>query len=182
MKALVILIATTACIYRRTPRPPVCPIAAAAKVVESDTSQARNLAGVFSLRLEASSFKVSRPAASAELALTVLDSAERTQARERRLGHLPRRAPRVGGEVRYMGSETAVPAEVDGVTLYLGCRDCLDASPLVLTIQAVSKDGFWGTWRDYQTGIGEVVDSLTGRPLADPAGRFCAQRAPTNPM
>jgi len=40
---------------------------------------------------------------------------------------------------------------VDDAVLYLGCRDCTDASPNVLEITRVSGAGSWGSWRNFQT-------------------------------
>jgi hypothetical protein len=70
----------------------------------------------------------------------------------------------------------AAEAQIDGSLLYLGCRDCMDASPMVLRIIEVDERGFFGSWRDYQTGIGRLFDERTGEPLPDPAGYFCAWR------
>jgi hypothetical protein len=66
-------------------------------------------------------------------------------------------------------------AEVDRSTLYIGCRDCTDSSPTHYRIRGVTPGGFWGTWADYQTGIGVLVDS-SGKRLPNPEGYYCARR------
>jgi hypothetical protein len=57
--------------------------------------------------------------------------------------------------------------------LYLGCRICLDASPLRFTIERIGPTGFWGRWEDPQTGIDRAYDTA-GRKLPNPAGVYCA--------
>ena len=64
---------------------------------------------------------------------------------------------------------------VDGHNFYLGCRVCLDASPVRFGIERVAATGFWGHWEDPQTGISRVYDTA-GRELPNPAGIYCAVR------
>jgi hypothetical protein len=59
--------------------------------------------------------------------------------------------------------------------LYVGCRRCMDASPLEYRIIAVTPREFWGYWQDPQTGISTAMDA-SGRRLPDPAGHYCARR------
>ncbi len=66
-------------------------------------------------------------------------------------------------------------AELEDGVLYLGFRHGNDADPQMYRITAVSSDGFWGTWTDPQTGIGQAVDSR-GHRLPNPQGPFCAVR------
>ena len=109
------------------------------------------------------------------LQLTVADSQQRVSARERRLGNRPRELQMVG---RWIWSTSAAPeqAEVSGNRLYLGCRDCLDASPDQLFVREWTERGFAGDWVNFQTGIGVAVDRR-GRPRPVPGGEFCAIRA-----
>jgi hypothetical protein len=114
-----------------------------------------------------------------DLTLALADSVTVADSRMRRLGHRPRADLRLTGSVRWPSIERPDTAEVDGLTLYLGCRDCLDASPDVLTITHVSPRGFWGRWENRQTGIGRAADARTGEWLPNPAGYFCAWRVTT---
>ncbi len=67
------------------------------------------------------------------------------------------------------------PVEVDAGRLYMGCRDCADASPDVGRITLVGPSGFQGVWGNAQTGIGRAIDDR-GRELPNPQGYFCAIR------
>ena len=110
------------------------------------------------------------------LTLNATDSARRVQATKRRIGLFPRKDLQLEGSATPgSGGVRSQPAEVDAGIIYLGCRDCNDASPAVLRVHAISDAGFWGTWRDYQTGIGYVVDRA-GKRAPDPSGYFCAIR------
>jgi hypothetical protein len=108
------------------------------------------------------------------LLLTAPDSAALSNAARRSLGHSPRRDLRLVGTWRSSDDRRADSAEWDAGTLYLGCRDCLDASPDQLRIEALSAGEFRGSWVNDQTGIGRRFDS-TGKALPDPAGYFCAE-------
>lgn len=110
-----------------------------------------------------------------ELELFAADSATRMQARERRIGHRPRRDLRLVGRDYWDPHRPAESAEWDDGILYLGCRDCIDGSPDKLTISAISENGFWGRWRNDQSGFAHVLDSH-GQLAPDPAGHFCARR------
>jgi hypothetical protein len=131
------------------------------------------LTGRFRLTLVTTSF--TSPRSSSELTLRTPDSVARAGATVRALGHQPRRDLRLVGEWHWSAKYPAERAEWDSGTLYLGCRDCLDASPDHLRIESIDPAGFAGTWADYQTGIAHVVDDK-GKPLPDPAGYFCAVR------
>jgi hypothetical protein len=79
------------------------------------------------------------------------------------------------GEWHWSAQYPAERAEWDAGTLYLGCRDCLDASPDHLRIESIVSTGFVGTWVNNQTGIARVVDDK-GKTLPNPAGYLCAVR------
>jgi hypothetical protein len=97
--------------------------------------------------------------------------------RIRGVGHYTRRDLRLVGTWLMKGwTRGADGAEVDGDTLYLGCRDCLDGSPDLLQVTGMTHDRIWGTWRDDQTGIARAMDPITKQPLAELAGPFCAIR------
>jgi hypothetical protein len=108
-----------------------------------------------------------------DLELARADSATVAAARGRMLGR-PRDLRLVGSE-RWSTTHPPQPAEVDAGTLYIGCRDCLDGSPNILSITAISAHGFWGTWTDYQGGLIHNV-GRNGQKLPRPAGYFCAMR------
>ena len=66
-------------------------------------------------------------------------------------------------------------AVVGGGVLFVGCRECMDASPTHYRIEAAGPAGFWGRWENYQTG-GIVAVDARGRRLSNPSGYFCALR------
>ena len=69
-------------------------------------------------------------------------------------------------------------AVLAGSHLRLGQAGSLNAYVDHLTITAVSRDGFWGWWKE-EPGLDVAVDRNTGRRLPDPAGFFCALRVRT---
>jgi len=112
-----------------------------------------------------------------ELTLALADSTRKAESRTRRLGYMRRADLQLVGQWDWSkGKHPPELAELDGRILFLGCRDCNDASPDVLRITSVSRRGFSGSWRNYQTGIGVAVDAKTKRTVPDPAGFFCAIR------
>jgi hypothetical protein len=70
-------------------------------------------------------------------------------------------------------SRDTVQAEND--RMYVGCRRCLDASPLEYRIIAITAHEFWGYWVDAQTGFDRAFDA-SGRRVPNPAGQYCARR------
>ena len=175
-----VLMLLTGCATGRASAPPVeidC-LPPPSALSASDSARLSVLAGTFRLTEVLTSFSAPSPGdavSHATITLALADSLRRAQSRVRRIGYAPRRDLRLIGRLRTSeGFEH--PAEVDGTVLYIGCRDCYDASPLVMRVTEVAESGFRGTWRDYQTGIGRAYDPTTGRPTPDPAGHFCAQR------
>jgi hypothetical protein len=83
---------------------------------------------------------------------------------------------RLVGQWNVKGWPRPEPAELEGETLLLGCRDCLDGSPTHLTIQGMSADRVWGRWQDYQTGNVIAVDPVSNVALRELSGPFCAAR------
>src|SRR5687767_5525067 len=155
-----------------------CPTVPAPSGTPFADSLAGELRGTFRLTMVTTTYPGTGPIIDSSLILTLgeVDSARRAQATERRMGFVPRKRLLLEGSVvSNSGDARAQPAEIDDGILYLGCRDCMDASPAVLQVQVISEAGFWGSWRDYQTGIGYVVDR-EGRRAPDPAGPFCAIR------
>jgi hypothetical protein len=66
-------------------------------------------------------------------------------------------------------------AEVEGDVLYLGCRNCADASPNELRLLAYSPGLIWGLWENRQSGDVRVARG-PGDWLPNPAGYFCLRR------
>lgn len=68
---------------------------------------------------------------------------------------------------------------VKGATLELGSCPlylaCFDYNTIYFGIERLSRAGAWGRWKDYQMGIGRLIDER-GRFLKDPAGYFCLLR------
>ncbi len=139
------------------------------------------LAGTFDLQLVwiSPGAETGRPQIErSRLTLTAVDSATRIAAMARTIGHERRADLRFVGERVRSDDSYRQTAEVDDGVPILGCRDCTDASPTVLEVVGVGPDGFLGLWRNYQTGIGRVMDR-SGKPAPDPAGYFCARRRST---
>ena len=162
---------------------PTCPAVLPVGAVPFDTARWSSLAGRFELETVVTSIP-RMPLARVTLELERADSASRFY-HGNRAGNSPR-GPR--GEILLMGRvrtgrDTALTldsmAEVERGTLYLGCRACTDASPRHYRVLGVTPDGFWGTWTDYQTGIGVLVDAH-GNRLPNPAGYYCARRLPAS--
>ena len=69
-------------------------------------------------------------------------------------------------------------AVLAGQHLRLGQGGYPDGTAHSLTITAVSPDGFWGWWKA-DRGMAVTTEPGTDRIVPDPAGYFCALRAPT---
>lgn len=108
------------------------------------------------------------------LRLRVADSAERANARAKRIGNWPRNVEMSGTRDAMMYGYVN-PVELDGTILFLGCRSCFDASSEGLALHSVSETGFKGRWLDPQSGNTRVVRS-DGSFGPDPEGHFCATR------
>ena len=137
------------------------------------------LAGEFRLIQVNDADSTMRPHAfQSRLILHIADSTERTRARARQLAFQSsdyqlagvRRSPTV-----VPSGFDEEPAELAEAILYLGCRNCNDASPDRLRIHQITASGFVGRWGNGQTGIARIVYS-NGKPAPDPSGYFCAKR------
>ena len=100
----------------------------------------------------------------------------RREGLRRQYGPLSVRPHRGVEQTRFRGEPWREPAEVEGTVLYTGAREGDDVSPSAYEILHISRAGFWGRWRNGQTGILRAVDRQTGLLLPDPAGYFCALR------
>ncbi len=186
--AAAITIALGACgarhVYKALPPDDCLPHArTAAAAISSD--RLSGLTGTFRLVLVLTSIPTDSTrlwARRSRLRLFRPDSAQGIAARQAALGHFPRTDLHLIGRNDDMRPDVPVEeAELDGDTLYLGCRDCLDASPERLMITDVGDTGFFGTWHNPQVGIGRAFDPKTMRWLPDPAGYFCAYREGASP-
>ena len=151
--------------------------------IEVDDAVAQQMVGSFELSLVVTSFSPEEGGVDddgvhvSRLDLRLPSEAEVDASTINEIGHGARRSLRLVGSWDWSnGRFPSETAELDADTLYLGCRDCLDGSPLHLAIADVSTAGFRGSWRDYQTGIGHVVGAQSGEFLPDPAGHYCAVR------
>ena len=179
--SLLALVTVAACAAAHTQVPALTPdcVSDTTRASQNRSIDPSQLAGTFRLAqiwTEAAAARRSDSVSYSTLQLAIVDSARRAGALVRSLGHQPRRDLQLIGTVRARVGHRAEPAEVDAGILYLGCRDCTDASPEVLVISVTTEEGFTGTWRDYQTGIGHLIDTRTGQLSADPGGYFCAWR------
>lgn len=139
----------------------------------SDVSEA--LVGRFHLISVRTSFETG-PGYPLELELRAATAEEKAEAKREGISYRPRGLTHVGQSASADYHKPFI-AEADGAIIYLGCRLCIDGSPTVLYVAGVTDYGFWGLYRNYQTGIGRVVDS-EGNWAPDPAGYFCAERIP----
>ncbi len=140
----------------------------------AEFQQIQSLVGDFTL-LQVTTSDGSGRVSRTRLTLAATDSASRLHAIERSIGHMPRRDLQLVGTWQWSSGRPPIRIEMDAGTLYLGCRDCTDASPDHLSVTTITPQGFSGTWIDFQTGLGYAVDD-EGRRLPDPAGYFCAVR------
>lgn len=180
----ILVFTTTSCAAstHQPQRPVECDPLAPGDALPLDRAQINDLAGSFRLVKVLTSHD-KYPEHSIRrggLSLQSPDSVQRAASRRRGLGYLQRANLQFVGEVVW-STEYRESVEIDDGILYVGCRGCDDGSPTHLTITAVSPRGFWGTWRNYQTGIAFIVDRETGERLPDPAGYFCAIRDVAEP-
>ena len=144
-----------------------------------DSTRWTQLEGLFEMVMVTTSYKDASAPHRYRLRLARTDSARRFYRRTGLRGpYGPVRDRPLMGQAEAQVSDSVqwrVSAEFEYGTLYIGCRECMDASPTHYRVSRVWPHGFAGTWRDYQTGIYRVVDS-SGKALPDPAGYFCAHR------
>jgi hypothetical protein len=151
-----------------------CAADTSAPVTALAPDQYAALAGRFRLIQVDNSDSLTRPyAASSQLTLQMADSAERARSRARRIPFRTSDRQLVGIR-RWTDPQPDDSAEVSEAALYLGCRECMDASPETLRIQRITTTGFSGTWAG-RSGIGIRV-TAQGRVLPDASGYFCAER------
>jgi hypothetical protein len=150
-----------------------CDATPPANVVPLTPDRLPLMVGSFRVTLVTTSYKAS-PMRS-EVELFAVDSTTRLRAGQPRVGRRPRADVRLIGVDYWNRQSPADAAEWDDGVLFLGCRDCFDASPHKLRVGAVTEDGFWGWWVNEQSGTVRVVDRH-GAPTPNPAGYFCARR------
>ena len=138
------------------------------------SSQLQSLVGEFTL-LQVTTSDHSNHVSRSRFTLEFPDSARRQRAMVRSIGRVTRTDLQLVGAWKWDPKAPREEVEMDAGTLYLGCRDCTDASPYHLWITKITPRSFSGTWMDYQTGIVYSVNQL-GERLPDPAGYFCAIR------
>lgn len=178
--AAAVAVLSAACVHGRgAAAPRDCPPTTDTSRVTLDTTTAATLAGRYQVvsvnTVRGYGGYVSRH----RLALAVPDPAHRVRARRPML----RRTPPPDTLLLAGRYEWEADGRVYGDTaevlprgmLVVGCVECLDASPTVHTIDALTADGFRGRWSNPQTGIGVIVDRR-GRRLPNPGGYYCARR------
>src|SRR5687768_2964384 len=147
--------------------PDECPRPVEGSAARLDRADLSALAGSFRLVMVTTSYSTdSRKwwVTRTGLALELADSTRKAESKARRIGYMRRADLQMVGHWDWAnGKHPREVAELDGRILFLGCRDCNDASPDILIITSVSRRGFSGFWRNYQTGIGVAVDAKTGR-------------------
>lgn len=170
---LMALLAGCRSVYRASS---VCaPVSQEPGVAHASEILASQLIGDFRLSSINTAGGTAQVLGSQRLHLVRPDSATIARSRVRGLGHYPRAALQLVGHASIKGFAQQDKAEFDAGILYIGCRDCMDASPTIHRILEVSAGGFRGTWQDNMTGIAVMVDQM-GRRLPNPQGYFCAER------
>jgi hypothetical protein len=157
---------------------PRCSAAAPAEAIPYDSTRWIELKGEFNLVDVLTSQGPKAEIARSRIRLDTVRLAERWYRNQGLRGPVgPERfRPVVGTSLSRTGGLTSSEeVEVEGTVLHVGCRRCSDASPTHYTIEAISPRGFWGHWRNYQSGI-VYVRGPNGERLPDPAGYFCAFR------
>jgi hypothetical protein len=152
-----------------------CTAPAGPPLASLDSASRSLLAGTFRLVQVGSPEGRKLPRISS-LQLHLADSSERANAGAKRLGNRSRNLE-MAGKRTILSSGTSDPAELDGIVLYVGCRECSDASPEALTLFAVTETGFSGRWLNPYSGI-EVVLRANSRNVLTSPGHFCATRVP----
>ena len=174
--ALIVACGGLGCSPRTQPWPMDCPPSApsGSRPVESD--ELESLAGRYEVILVSLSHG-SRPSFwRGHLDLAATDTLQRYYIRTIR-GYVRRGLRPLAGRFRYATDSLgrAEEAEVEDGVLFLGCRECTDASPDVLRLLAQTPAQVWGLWENPQSGIEHVADSARNW-LPNPAGHFCLRR------
>lgn len=167
--------------------PRACPPTAPDGYAVFDTASFPLLAGDFELRTVATSAGMPATPVTTRIHLYLQDSTRRFRFMTRGSGRTPGERPIAGWVVsprpdpRADTSSFARDPEQPGIEwvgreLYMGWgRDMLDGMGTAFRVEAVSPNGFWGSWRE-DMGMGRLVDRRTGEFLPDPSGYFCADR------
>lgn len=177
--ALCLLIAATGCagIVGRARRSDDCKAPLGSPLTVIDSASRSLLEGSFRVT-QVGSAKGRRHPTIRVLQLHRADSAERADARAKRLGNRPRNVDMVGTSTTE-GTGQVDPAELDGNVLFIGCRECSDASPDAFSLFLVGKNGFAGRWHNPYSGITVVMRENSRNVLLSP-GHYCAARLPTD--
>jgi hypothetical protein len=158
------------------PVPEECP-QAFANARPYDPGYVEDLAGTYEIRIVPTSYGTTRAVSRAGLLLAVPDTLRRYYPEHFRGSHALL-GQRLAGMWRHPGAtitEALDEVSIEGGVLYIGCRQCLDASPDHFQIEHVSPIGSWGHWENPLTGLWVIVDSA-GRQLPKPSGFYCAIR------
>jgi hypothetical protein len=173
-----VAVVLTACHAQTVPWPVGCPPTApsGARIIASDS--VAQLAGTYDLVMVGLSRGAPAWITRGRFNLSVADTLYRYWVWTIR-GSIRRGDRPLVGKVAFFDSAGAPgppePADVEDGVLYLGCRQCTDASPLELRLIAETPVWIWGLWEDEQTGIGRLIDA-SGNWAPNPAGYFCARR------
>jgi hypothetical protein len=161
------------------PDPARCGPAVPATAMHPIALRAALLAGNYEL-IQVMSQPTSGAAISGRLHLAPLDSATKAGAMggavRDLIGWLELARDDPAWRAAVSSHDSARPTAVlTGQHLRLGQAGHVDGMAHILTITAVSPEGFWGWWRA-DPGMAVRTDPGTGRVLPDPAGYFCALR------
>ena len=171
---LVGILVLSACI-QPGPVPEECP-KAFADARPLDPGYLEELAGTYEVRVVPTSYGTTRTVSRAALLLAVPDTLRRYYPEHFR-GKDALLGQRLAGLWRREGADLWTREEVsfEADVLYIGCRQCLDASADRFRIEHVAPLGFWGHWENPSTGLWVIVDTA-GRRLPKPSGFYCAIR------
>jgi hypothetical protein len=162
--------------HSRTAWPAECSPTAPAAAKPVEPADLEGLAGSYAVTFVMLSHGPTPLSWGGRLELTVTDTLQRYYVRTIR-GYVKRGFRPLAGRFRYAADtlDRREEAEVEDGVLYIGCRNCADASPNELRLLAQNPGLVWGLWENPQTGI-DRVGRAPGDWLPNPAGYFFLRR------
>jgi hypothetical protein len=159
-----------------TPWPTECSPTAPAEARPVEPKDVEALAGRYTVTLVLLSHGPEPVSWDGHLDLSITDTLKRYYVQTLR-GYVKRGYRPLAGHFRFVADSLhrAEEVEVEGNVLYLGCRDCMDASPDELRLLAQAPGLVWGLWENPQSGNVRVARGPDDW-LPNPAGYYCMRR------